>query len=78
MSVFDHAAATYLDTELWLRLEPLLVRELGRATEAIVDVDLPDYPTYRAKVGYLRGLQWVWKQAADLTRIERHNNEDDE
>jgi hypothetical protein len=58
-------------------LEPKLEEELIRAVRAVVVTPLPDYPTYRDKLGYVRGLQWVMTEAEHLLRRETAKPQED-
>lgn len=69
--------AHYSDPDLWVRLEPRLREHYDDTVRGIIATPLPSYEEYRARIGYLRALEWVMREAADLTRLEPQSREEE-
>jgi hypothetical protein len=65
----------YHDPDLWSRLEKPVHEQILKAIREVLSAGVPDYPTYRERVGYVRGLYWVMAEAERLQRIEAPHNE---
>jgi hypothetical protein len=65
----ERHAHTYDDSNLWFRLQPELLKELGNTVGSIVTTVI-ERDTYLQKMGRLKALEWVLAEAERLTRIE--------
>lgn len=70
LAATDRFTRSYDDPELWFRLEPVIRDEMTRVIGAICETTLQSYEAYREKIGFLRGLDFVMREAAHLTRRE--------
>lgn len=61
---------SYSDPSLWLRLEPLIRAHWEAEAGNTLQGKWATLDEVRERIGYLRGIEWVLKAAADLTRIE--------
>ncbi len=62
---------TYLDSELWMRLEPLLRQERRERAGQILSGRVKDVEDYRQALGFYLGLTWIFETADELTKQER-------
>jgi hypothetical protein len=60
----------YYDPSLWDRLAPAIREHQAEIAQHILDGRWKSLEEAREKIGYLRALDWLFKKADDLTRIE--------